>query len=155
MRHLLKAMCAAAALGPFWFLAAASSNPPGKALTGQAAFQDYTQMRPGTFRKITVGDLPQPYATPGAGNGPTMVARPANAWPQTVPGFKVELFSDALKEPREIRTAPNGDEFVAESSSGRITVLRGITAGDKAAQTSVFLTGLHMPFGMAFFPAGP
>ncbi len=155
MKPLSNAICAAAALGPFWLLGAAISNPSDKALTGQAAFQDYTQMRPGTFRKITVADLPQPYATPGAGNGPTIVPRPANAWPQTVPGFKVELFSDALKEPREIRTAPNGDEFVAESNSGRITILRGMTADGKAAQTSAFLTGLHQPFGMAFYPAGP
>ena len=31
-----------------------------KTITGQAAFTDYTQQRPGVRRKITVADLPKP-----------------------------------------------------------------------------------------------
>jgi hypothetical protein len=39
-----------------------------QALTGQAAFTDYTKEQPGVRRKVTVADLPQPYATPSANN---------------------------------------------------------------------------------------
>src|SRR5271156_6403788 len=44
-------------------------------------FTDFRYEKPGTVRKITVNDLPQPYATPSAGNAPQLVARPADAWP--------------------------------------------------------------------------
>jgi glucose/arabinose dehydrogenase len=35
------------------------------------------------------------------------VPRPANEWPQVLPGFKVELYASGLNDPRLIRTAPN------------------------------------------------
>src|ERR1700738_3012296 len=92
-------------------------------LTGQAAFVDYRTMQPGTFRKITTADLPQPYATEAARNSPRLVARPADAWPQAAPGFKVDLYASDLEGPRQIRVAPNGEFFVAESRAGPIRAL--------------------------------
>jgi glucose/arabinose dehydrogenase len=123
-------------------------------LTGQSAFTDYTKEKPGVFRKITVADLPKPFATPSAGNGPTVVARPQDAWPKAPNGFKVDLYAQQLDEPRIIRKAPNGDLFVAETSSGKVRVFRGVTADSKPKQTSVFATGLHQPFGIAWYPLG-
>ena len=73
---------------------------------------------PGTQRKITVADLPEPFATKSSSNGPDVVARPANAWPIAPAGFKVELYSSGLENPRTLRTAPNGDIFVAETAGG-------------------------------------
>lgn len=116
-------------------------------------FTDFRYEAPGTVRKITVADLPQPYATSSAGNAPQLVARPAGAWPKAPPGFKVELFATGLENPRLLRTAPNGDVFVAETRAGRITVFRGITADGHPKETHVFATGLHQPFGIAFYPA--
>jgi glucose/arabinose dehydrogenase len=124
-------------------------------LRGPAAFTDYRGEKPGTFRQITPADLPRPYATRSVDNGPRLVARPANAWPEAPPGFKVELYASALVNPREIRTAPNGDLFVAESDPGDIKVLRGIGKDGKPETTSVFTSGLTMPFGIAFYPPGP
>jgi glucose/arabinose dehydrogenase len=124
-------------------------------ITGKAAFDSYLTEKPGTFRKITVADLPKPYATKGVGNPPTTVARPKDAWPQAPPGFKVELYAEHLDEPREIRTAPNGDFFVAESHGNDIKIFRGITPDGKPNQVSTFATGLHQPFGIAFYPPGP
>ncbi len=135
-------------------LARAFEQAKAQVLTGQAAFTDYTKEAPGVVRKITVADLPAPYATKSAGNGPTVVARPANAWPKTLPGFKVDLYASGLDEPRELRTAPNGDIFLAEMHSGEIKIFRGITPDSKPKQTSTFTTGLHEPFGMAFYPPG-
>ncbi len=124
-------------------------------ITGTSAFDDYRTEKPGDFRKITVADLPQPYATQSAGNPPKDVPRPSNMWPQAPAGFKVELYAnDGMTLPRELRTAPNGDLFLADSYSGQIEIFRGITKEGKPEQRSVFATGLKRPFGMAFYPRG-
>ncbi len=117
-------------------------------------FTDFRYESPGTTRKITPADLPAPYATKGVGNGARMVPRPADMWPKAPPGFKVELFAAELKNPRQIRTAPNGDVFVAETAAGRVRVFRGIGADGKPQQVEVFADDLNEPFGIAFYPPG-
>jgi glucose/arabinose dehydrogenase len=126
-----------------------STAPPPK-----APFTDYRFEKPGTIRKITVKDLPAPFTTKSAGNGPKLVSRPDNAWPVVKPGFKVEQYAAGLDRPRLIRTAPNGDFFVAESQAGDIRVFRGITSTGKAEEMQVFASGLNRPFGINFYPAG-
>src|SRR5580698_6352538 len=133
----------------------ADGPPSGTVITGKAAFTDYTQEKPGVRRKITIADLPEPYATKGVDNGADMVARPEGAWPQAPAGFKVELYAGGLNEPRLIRTAPNGDLFVAMSSSNEILVFRGVGPDGKPKQMEKFADGLSQPFGIAFYPAGP
>lgn len=123
-------------------------------LTGTAAFHSFKEEAPGVFRKITVADLPKPYATEGVSNSPTVVPRPANAWPKAPQGFKVELFADHVAEPRELRIAPNGDLFVAESTKGQVEVFRGMTADGKPQQHAIFTTHLRNNFGIAFYPPG-
>ena len=135
--------------------AAADENTAGNWPAPKAPFTDFRYESPGTTRKITVADLPQPYATPSAGNAPQVVARPADAWPKAPPGFKVQLFATGLDNPRLLRTAPNGDIFVAETRAGRISVLRGVTPDGHPKETHVFATDLHGPFGIAFYPQGP
>ena len=127
-----------------------ASAPPPK-----APFTDYRYEKPGAKRKITLDDLPAPFATSSAGNSPQVVPRPENAWPQVPAGFKVELYASGLDEPRLIRTAPNGDFFVAESHSGEIRVFRGITSEGKPERAEVFATSLNRPFGINFYPPGP
>jgi glucose/arabinose dehydrogenase len=142
-------------------------------LTGQAAFTDWNQQQPGVRHKITVADLPAPNPEESVNNQPTVVPRPANAWPVAPPGFKVTLYAggdaaplqraDATEhmahsggtftQPRLIRTAPNGDLFLSDSGGGSIYVLRGTGADGKAAQIEQFATGLDHPFGIAFYPA--
>jgi glucose/arabinose dehydrogenase len=145
-------------------------------ITGQAAFADYTQQKPGVRRKITVADLPEPKPSESVDNGPTLVQRPDGAWPIAPTGFTVQLYaggdaatpmqrSENKKEthapssgtfvmPRIIHAAPNGDLFVADSQAGSVFVLRGITDSGKAATVSTYATGLDHPFGIAFYPAG-
>src|ERR1700676_2847572 len=120
-----------------------------------APFTDFRYEKPGTTRKITVKDLPQPYATDSAQNGAQVVARPQSAWPVAPAGFKVELYATELDNPRWLKTAPNGDIFLAESDPGRIRVFRGMTADGKPEQTQVFAEGLKRPYGIAFYPPGP
>ena len=118
-------------------------------------FTDFHGEKPGTVHKITVADLPAPYATRSADPGSEVIPRPANAWPQAPAGFQVQQFAGGLVNPRLIRTAPNGDVFVAESSAGRIKVYRGIGKDGEAASVHVFTSGLTLPFGIAFYPPGP
>ncbi len=121
----------------------------------QGPFTDYHGQKPGTVHKITAHDLPPPYATASAANGPSLVPRPASAWPQALPGFKVELYASQLENPRLIRTAPNGDLFLAESRPGRIKVFRGVRQNGTFEKMEIFATGLRQPFGIAFYPLGP
>jgi glucose/arabinose dehydrogenase len=118
-------------------------------------FTDFRYEEPGRSRKITVNDLPAPYATQSAGNAPQVVSRPEGVMPKAPAGFSVNLFAEGLDTPRVIRTAPNGDIFLAESGSGQIRIYRGMTADGKPAQTAVFATGLSKPYGIAFYPVGP
>ena len=131
-------------------------------ITGKAAFTDYSQQQvPGSRRKITVADLPAPYATQSVDNGPTLVAKPADAWPKAPAGFKVEQYATGMDEPRLIRFAPNGDLFVADSEvdrkpdTGKIRVFRGVDSSGKPKEAGIYATGMAQPFGIAFYPLGP
>ncbi len=135
--------------------AAATSNAKLKDASPTAPFTDFRYEKPGTVRKITVNDLPKPYATKSAENGAQVVAKPDNAWPVALEGYKVELWASGLENPRFLRTAPNGDIFLAESEAGRIRVFRGTTSDGKAEQSAVFASGLKRPYGIAFYPPGP
>ena len=125
-----------------------------KTITGQAAFADFSQQRPGVRRKITVADLPAPNEAESVDNGPTVVPRPEGAWPIAPAGFKVELYAQGFTEPRLIRTAPNGDLFLADSKAGKVTVLRGVGSDGKVTTTETFASDLDHPFGIAFYPSG-
>jgi glucose/arabinose dehydrogenase len=102
----------------------------------------------------------------------------AGQHPIAAPGLRVAAFATGLDHPRWLHVLPNGDVLVAETnapprpddgkgikakfmkifakkagagvpSANRITLLRD-TDGDGVAETrSVFLQGLHSPFGMA------
>ncbi len=122
-------------------------------LTGQNAFTDYSKEHPGVRRHLTVADLPAPNEESSVDNGPHLVQRPEGAWPQAPVGFKVTEYANGFTEPRLIRTAPNGDLFLADSRAGQVVVLRGTGQDGKAAQREVFAAGLDHPFGIAFYPA--
>jgi glucose/arabinose dehydrogenase len=132
-------------LFPLALFASAASSP----------FTDYSGEAPGVRHHIKVSDLPAPFATESANNGPSLVKRPEGAWPRAPKGYKVSLYAEGLGNPRQIRSAPNGDIFVAESGPGRIRVLRGADASGKAKTVEVFAAGLKKPFGIAFYPPGP
>jgi glucose/arabinose dehydrogenase len=147
-------------------------------ITGQAAFADWDQQQPGVRRKITVADLPEPRPEESVNNGPHLVARPDGAWPVAPPGFIVTLYAGGdfrptpqsssinnqppsvpsaesqFREPRLLRTAPNGDIFLSDSRGDKVFVLRGVSPNGKVKTVSVFASGLNLPFGISFYPAG-
>ncbi|HEX5343945.1 MAG TPA: sorbosone dehydrogenase family protein [Duganella sp.] len=98
--------------------------------------------------------------------------------PTAPPGFSVTAYARSLDHPRWLYTLPNGDVLVAETnappkpedgkgikgmvmkqqmkkagaateSANRITLLRGLDGKGEAQSRSVYLRGLHSPFGMA------
>ncbi len=115
---------------------------------------DWSSDAPGVRRKITVADLPPPYATESARASARLVNRPAGALPVAPAGFKVSLFADGFSTPRVIVTAPNGDVFVAESSANRVRVLRDADGDGRPETNEIFATGLDQPFGIALYPVG-
>lgn len=118
---------------------------------GTAAYGDWRTDAPGVQRLIRPMDIPPPYATSSAGNGTRIVPRPAGAVLRVPSGFTVSVLVTGLDRPRQMRMAPNGDIFLAESGANRIRVLR---AGE--ATPSVFADRLnHRPYGIAFYPPGP
>ena len=119
------------------------------ARTGPAAYGGWSTDAPGVARRITPADLPPPDATTSASAAPSVVPRPGDAPPHVPPGFRVELLASGLDMPRVLRTAPNGDVFLAESGAGRIRVLR------PGAAPAIFAEGLSLPYGIGFWPPGP
>ena len=131
----------------------AQAQTQSSTITGEAAFTDYSQEHPGVRRKITLADLPQPKEDTSVDNGADLVPQPEGAWPQAPAGFKVERYAQGFTEPRLIRTAPNGDLFLADSKAGKVMVLRGVGPDGKAQTTETFAEGLDHPFGINFYPA--
>jgi glucose/arabinose dehydrogenase len=104
---------------------------------------------------------------------------PPGAAPTPLPGFTVTAFATGLDHPRWLHVLPNGDVLVAEAqapakpedakgirgaimkgvmkkagsgahpSADRITLLRDTKGNGVADLRTVFLKGLHSPFGMA------
>ena len=66
---------------------AATAGQSFVVFTGTAAYGDWHSDAPGVRRKITPADMPPPYATASANNGPSVVAGP----PHPVPGRKCRL----------------------------------------------------------------
>ena len=113
---------------------------------------DWRLDAPGVVHRVTIQDLPPPGATRSASRSPSVVSRPANALPKVPPGFTVQLWATGLDMPRELRTAPNGDIFLAESGAGAIRVWHVQPGASQPPKAATFASGLNEPFGMAFWP---
>jgi len=132
-------------------------------ITGPKAFTNTASLSPGLARRITAQDLPQPqppamlpklgmYLAAGFGKGGP---RPGNAIPKAPAGFTVDIFvASGLTIPRQMRRAPNGDIFLADTGAGTVRVFRGVTADGKPRESSVYAS-LPSAFGINFYPAGP
>jgi len=126
-----------------------------RTLTGSAAYGDWRIDAPGLRFRITPADLPPPNHSPSTANPAEVVVRPASALPKAPFGFAADALAQGFNKPRVLRTAPNGDVFVAESGAGRVLVLRGVDETEKPPEVSVFAAGLDRPYGIAFYPPGP
>jgi glucose/arabinose dehydrogenase len=94
--------------------------------------------------------LPAPYTTKSAGNGPNKVSPPANFLPTVPQGFRINVFAADFKTPRWMTVAPNGDIFLAETGANDIVILRDPQKTGGATVREVFATGTTRAFGIAF-----
>jgi glucose/arabinose dehydrogenase len=111
--------------------------------------------KPGNQHVIRPQDLPAPFETSSANNGPRLVARPNGAQLLVPSGFRVDLFYEGTvgASPRTMALAPNGDVFVVDSGGHRLYILRDADGDGKAEATFTFAQradGLDSPFGIAF-----
>lgn len=105
------------------------------------------------YGEVTYGkkpNLPPPFATKSAGNGPDHEKPPAGFLPKAPAGFEVSVYAKDFSRPRFMAVAPNGDIFVADTGAGRIVVLRDAQHGAGTPQKEVFAEKLNRPFGIAF-----
>jgi len=103
--------------------------------------------------KITVADLPQPFATESASKSPQVVPVPANPVLQVPTNFTVNVFAEGLDRPRWLALTPTGDVLVTETRQNRIRLLGDRDRNGSAEINQTFATaenGLNIPFGMAF-----
>ncbi len=94
--------------------------------------------------------LPAPYSTKSAGNGPERDSPPEGFLPTVPKGFRINVFAADFKTPRWMAVAPNGDIFVAETGADQVDVLRDPHDTGGAQEREVFASGLTRPFGIAF-----
>jgi len=95
-------------------------------------------------------DLPKPFATKSAGNGPEEIRRPDGFVPKAPEGFHVSVYAENFKTPRFLTVAPNGDLFVAEAGAGRVEILRDQKQTGTPQERETFANGLKYPFGIVF-----
>ena len=112
---------------------------------------DWRKDAPGAKHSVTVADLPVPFATPSASNGPGVVDADKAA-PKVPAGFKVSVFADHLNRPRQIRVASTGDLFVSEAGKNRVVVFHNAN-GRLSNTPENFVSEIQDPFGIAFYPA--
>ena len=126
----------------------------GQMLEGMGKHGDWRADAPGVRHRITVKDLPAPFATKSVSHPSKIVRPPLGAKPEVPRGFAITKWADDFKSPRYLLAAPNGDIFVVESYSGEILVLRDADGDGTPEMRSTYVRGLKRPFGLALFPPG-
>jgi glucose/arabinose dehydrogenase len=104
--------------------------------------------RPGDRYHIRVEDMPPPFATGSAVNPPRVVPGVNGARVEAPRGFRVEVWAEGFRTPRQAAVAPNGDVLVVESGAGRISLLRDADGDGQPELRTTFLEGLSRPFGV-------
>jgi glucose/arabinose dehydrogenase len=99
--------------------------------------------------QIRFDDLPQPFATSSANNGPNIIPQPPGATLTLPPYFRIKAWATNLQNPRMMLLAPNGDVFLSEPDAGLVTILRDKNEDGVADQRFTFISGLSEPFGLA------
>jgi glucose/arabinose dehydrogenase len=95
-------------------------------------------------------NLPAPFATQSAGNGPDKAQAPSGFLPTVPNGFHINIFAMDFKNPRLLTVAPNGDIFLADTGGNQIVILRDPKHTGGAQERVIFSSDLRRPFGIAF-----
>jgi hypothetical protein len=97
--------------------------------------------------RITLADLPAPYASPSASKPAVVVPVPGAATLLVADAnFRVSIYRSGMNRPRQMIYTPTGDILVTEMGGNRISILSGTT-------TSIFAdasNSISQSFGIAF-----
>lgn len=103
--------------------------------------------------RISLRNLPAPYATNSASKSPNVVPIPKNATLKVPVGFQVNVYAEGLEAPRWLALTPTGDVLVTETRANRIRLLRDTNGDGVADVNKTFATaqnGVDIPLGMTF-----
>ncbi|CAF0954180.1 unnamed protein product [Adineta steineri] len=103
--------------------------------------------------RITVADLPQPYASVSAQKSARVVSIPSDPLLYVPEGFTVKVYMTGLTAPRYLIYTPTGDILVSEPSANRISCLVDNNHDGYPDERLTFAdasNGLSSPFGMTF-----
>jgi glucose/arabinose dehydrogenase len=103
--------------------------------------------------RITLENLPEPFATNSVSQPPRLLPIPQKPTLKVPTGFRVNVFAEGLDHPRWLALTPTGDVLVTETPQNRITLLRDTNGDGIADSRTIFAdagNGLDIPFGMAF-----
>src|SRR4051812_40086564 len=100
---------------------------------------------------LLLQQLPAPFQTPWFRKNIRLIQMPDGHELKVPAGFNVNLFANRLEGPRAMLLAPNGDVILAESSFGKITILRDADKDGVAESRFTFAKDLTRPFGLAFW----
>ncbi|MBD1920250.1 sorbosone dehydrogenase family protein [Microcoleus sp. FACHB-831] len=135
---------------------ASSENQPADAATQpKQQTKNVIKTQPLTPQpiRISLNNLPKPYASDSASKSPDVVSIPQNPTLRVPAGFTVTVFAENLNKPRWLALTPAGDVLVTETPQNRITLLRDTNGDGVADVRKAFATsqnGVNIPFGMAF-----
>jgi glucose/arabinose dehydrogenase len=143
-------------VGIFWILTGCTPTPTSIAdpvesipTTGTITAQPLTP----TPIKITLADLPEPYATESANNSPNVIPVPDNPVLQVPPGFRVNVFADNLPSVRWMTLTPKGDVLAVQSRQDKIVLLQDKDRDGVAEVEQTFgdrNNNLDQPLGVTF-----
>ena len=147
---LLVAACAAPPSAP-----PASADRPGTPPAADPALPAAvaTEALTPTPLRVSLADLPAPFATASARRGADVVEIPDAPVLRVPPGFAVQVFADGLDSPRWLALAPDGAVLLVESRENRVKRLRDRDGDGVAEAVEVVATeanGLDLPMGLAF-----
>ena len=144
-------------LGLTSFVAGCNSIPATTAVdstsNGESPTTIATENLTPTPIKITLADLPQPYATESASKPPNVISVPDNPTLQVPQGFTVNVFADNLPQVRWMTLTPDGDVLAVQSKQNKINLLQDKDNDGVAEVKSIFgdrNNNLDQPLGMTF-----
>lgn len=105
---------------------------------------------PGQHFEVSPDELAAPYATPATASRSQAIVRPAGVTLSLPAGFSSNLFAEGLDHARWLAVAANGDVFLAEPMTGKITMLRDADGDGTAEMRTTYADGFERPHGLAF-----
>jgi glucose/arabinose dehydrogenase len=102
--------------------------------------------------QVSNPQLPPPFHSPSADNGPRVISRPSGAELSLPQGFKIEVYAEGFRRPRFMLEGPGQEILLSDSSeSGGVYVLEDKDQDFKPEVKHKLIDGLDRPYGLALW----